>query len=189
MGNILVEKLQKNKKKQRIFAIRRLNCGHTDQVRSYCVTLRKKGNQPFEWAVKDFDECLKECVPEGSKVEYVNRMFSVSSDSILYFFCLEAYNKSADSGGCMDDGIPKVFMLHRMSVEQTIHRLKKYSWHSWKKNKPGFPPEEIIDVIKKRMSNPELVERFPNHADRFVAGYYEVKEEYKQKPDYIKGIL
>jgi len=148
MGNILVEKLQKNKKKQGIYVIRRLDGGHTDQVHSYCVTLIKTSNQPFERAIKDFDECLKKCVPKGSKAEYVNRMFSVSSDNFLYFFCLEAYNKSADSGGCMDDGIPKVFMLHRMSVEQTIHRLNKYSWHNRKQNRTGFSPKDVINVIK-----------------------------------------
>ena len=185
----LIEKIHKNKKKYRIYVIRRLDCNPKGMPHSYCVTLSKKDNCPFEKAIIDFDTCLKTCMPESGWIEYVDRMFSVHIGDAVYNFCLEAYKKSAQIGGYIEDGIPRVYLLHRMGIEQAVHRLKKNSWQSWKKNNDWFIPEKVLDEIKRRMNDPELVENYPNHADRFIASYKVMKENYKYNPSYIKGIL
>ena len=82
-----------------------------------------------------------------------------------------------------------MYLLHRMGVEQVIRRLRKYSWQSWKQKRISFYYEDTINKIKKSMSDPEFVERFPNHTDRFVGIYYTIKEQYRWKPGYLKGIL
>lgn len=74
-------------------------------------------------------------------------------------------------------------------VENYLRRIKRYSNRYWRKTRVWISPEEAIDEIKKQMDNPEQAERYPNHADRFVAGYNAWKRQRKQDPYYIKGVL
>lgn len=189
MNMKLNQKLEKKKKEHGIYLIRRLDCNLKGQPHSYCISIMKRADWSFADAVKDFDDYLKECMPEDSRIEYIDKMFVVHADDVIYYFCLEAYKKSADSRGYMEGGFPQTEFLHRMGVEQAVRRTKKYSHKYWMKHHDWFSLEKAIEEIKQRMTDPKPVERYPNHSDRFIASYNELKNQMKWKSDYIKGVL
>lgn len=189
MSTMLIEKLQRKSKEYGIYLIRRLDCNLKGQPHSYCVSFKKRTDWSFADSVKRFDNFLRAYIPDGSRIKYMDRMFVVYADNSIYYFCLEAYKKSADSRGYMEDGTPQTEFLHRMGVEQAVRRIKKYSHKYWLKHHDWFSPEKAIEEIKQKMSDPDFVEWYPNHADRFIAGYNALKDQMKWKSDYIKGVL
>lgn len=169
--------------------VRRLDCNPAGQEHSYCVTLYKKQKNMLENAIKCFDDCLREYISKGDQIEYKNRMFIVHTDDNTYYFCLEAYCKNASDGGYMEEGCPKPYLLHRMGVEQAVRRVKKYGYQYWKQTKGHFYSEDALEEIRKRMTDSELAEQYPNHADRFIASYNMMKKRCKKDPNFVKGIL
>lgn len=185
----LIEKLQRKSKEYGIYLIRRLDGNLQGQPHSYCVSFKKRADRSFADAVKGFDEYLKGYVPENGRIEYASKMFVVHMDDNIYYFCLEAYKKNSDSRGYMEEGTPHTEFLHRMGMEQAVRRIRKYSHQYWLKNHDWFDSDTAIEGIKSRMTDPELEERYPNHADRFIASYNILKEQKRWKLDYIKGVL
>ena len=163
-----LEKLQRNKKEYGIYLIRRLDDGSSKHERAYNVSLVKREKRPLTEAVREFDACLRNCISKGNRIEYRDRMFVIHTDDAVFYICLEAYRKCADSGGYMEDGEPKTFLLHRMGVEQAIRKSRKEGWRDWKS-------------IREKTSDPELAEQFPNPADRFVACYKAYKKAGEKK--------
>ena len=185
----LIEKLQRKSKEYGIYLVRRMDSNLKGQQHSYCISFKKRGDRSFADAVKGFDEYLKGFVPDGARIEYANKMFVVHMDDNIYYFCLEAYKKNSDSRGYMEEGNQHTEFLRRMGVEQAVRRIKKYSYQYWLKNHDWVGPDTAIEEIKSRMTDPELVERYPNHADRFIASYNLWKDQRMRESHFVKGIL
>ena len=189
MSTLLIEKIQRKSREYWIYVIRRLDCNLKGQPHSYCISFKKRPDSTFAETVKHFDDGLREYIPKGSRIEYKDKMIVVYADNNIYYFCLEAYKKNADSRGYMGSGSPQTEFLYRMGVEQAVRRIRKYSLQYWRIRHDPIDFEKNIEEIKQRMADPVLAELYPNHADRFIAGYNELKNQMKWKSDYIKGTL
>lgn len=129
--------------------------GERDKSAVYSVTLKKAPNVSFSDRVKTFYNCLKHNLREGEALLCRNRSFAVSGNRYEITFILEGYNKHADMIGYCDHKVVKQDLIRRMSVEEAVRWMDRYA-SSEKHN------------VERRMLFREMIDRYPNPADRFV---------------------
>ena len=124
--------------------------------RDYAVTLKKAvEKKAFSERVESFYNCLKNNLRKDEELLCKDRTFIISAKNYSLSFTLEGYKKHANMVGYYEDGRARQDILRRMSVEVASKWLN------------GCSTVQIED-IKERMNFREMVEKFPNPADRFV---------------------
>lgn len=142
-----------------LFRIRKLGCydGKINKFADYVVTLQKSKGVSLEKRVKDFYRLLKSLLLKNEKLITENRCFTIAGDYYKISYTIESYKKKADKIGYITNNKPCVELMHRMSCETAFE---------WAKDNK----EKRYDNYGYCMYKSEMVEKFPNPADRFVEG-------------------
>lgn len=165
-----------------VWRLRHLGSFDSDNLKreDYCVTLKKIKGVSFEERVEEFYDLLKNAVSQNEKLFLGNRCFTIKCGLYSISYTLEGYKKNADRIGYMSDGVPLAEVMNRMSCETAFKLYCKMGNINAGRRKPGFC-----------MYKQEIVDAFPNPADRFVIGTqirrYENKEKYKIRYDGCYG--
>lgn len=156
-----------------LFRIRKLGSydGTRDKFADYVVTLRKANGIPFEKRIESFYELLKSVLIKEEKLVTSNRCFTIVGDFYEISYTLEAYRKRADRIGYISDNKPCAELTRRMSCETAVDWAKNNMTKSYEK----------YDYC---MYVTEMVQAFPNPADRFVKGINIKKQIQKEKFHY-----
>ena len=153
-----------------VWNIRRLGfCdGKRKKVADYSVTLRKNAVVSFEKRTEAFYNLLKSVILDTETLITKNRCFVIAGKFYEISYTLEGYKNCADRIGYVSG--EKVFteFMHRMSCEVA---------YKWFKNNCGSDYRDYGYCMYKT----EMVEGFPNPADRFVKGVEIKKQEKKEK--------
>lgn len=139
--------------------------GNPEKKADYCVTLKKIKGVSLEKRIVDFYELLKKSLISGEELVLENKCFAIKSKSYKITFTLEAYKKNAESIGYISDGQPYVDKIRRMSCEKAYNWLKETAW--------------MDKSYGRYMYLTEMVQGYPNPADRYVEGVNISKEEEK----------
>ena len=152
-----------------LWKVRRINhfSGERDKGAAYVVTIRKDPKVSFEERNKKFYQCLSQNVRGDEKLFCEDHCYLVSGQWYTITYVLEGYKKHPDRIGYVDKGIPRVELLHRMGAEQA------YRWMS------ECSETEKTD-IQKRMQFQEMMNAYPNPAQRFVESVKITKWQGKQ---------
>lgn len=138
---------------------------------SYTVTVRKtlKSNKTAKEATESFYELLRAQIADGEKLICSDRCFKVMGEWYKIEFTLEwGFKDRPQIVGYVENDVVHTRQLHRMSTEQAFDFLN------------GFSDYEK-DVVFDRMRFREMIEAFPNPADRFVHSVNITKRLKKQK--------
>ena len=122
----------------------------------FAVTLWKDIRVPFQDRVRRFYESLQAALLPEETLKCEDKCFTVSSDWYAVVFCLEGYKKHPNQRGWVEDGKPCVELLHRMSCYEALRFLEKEC------------SERGTYIVRARMLFCEMMDRYPNPADRFV---------------------
>ena len=142
--------------------------GEDSYQRRYVVTLRNDAEKPFYIRCEEFCHCLSSLLEPGEELECAQGFFRICSESYEIVLCLEGYKKQSDMIAWYENGRPRAEKAGRMGCEQAFR---------WLKDKPGKSK-----AVFQRMNFREMIEKYPNPADRFVAA---VKiSKWEQKQDY-----
>ena len=153
-----------------IYLLRKLGTfyGGRDKVANYVLTLKKDTDKSLEKRAEDFYDLLKNTLLETEKLNTCHRCFTIEGEYYHISYTLEAYSKCADRLAYIKDGQPCTELMHRMSCEAA------FKW-----------AENNIDRAYKKydycMYKTEMLDAFPNPADRFVKGIYIEKQIQKEK--------
>ncbi len=139
----------------------------TEKSCSYVVTIRKDSNTSFAERNVQFYECLKKNLHNKEKLFCKNKQYSIVGEWYTINYVLEGYKKHPDKIGYVENGVPCVSLLRRMSVVEACR---------WTKN---CTDTEIND-IQARMHFREMKDRYPNTAQRFVESVKITKLQRKQ---------
>ena len=152
-----------------VWKIRRVFDRQKDGYKTSCcvVTIKKSPKKAFVDRVRDFCDCLKRNLNNQEKLTYKDRAFTVSGEDYSIMFVLEGYKKHSNMIGCWEDGEAKAELIGRMSVEEA---------YKWLKDCPYGDRKEVFS----RMSFTEMVEAFPNPADRIVGSVHITKWQKRQ---------
>lgn len=134
---------------------------------SFAVTLRKDQSRTLRERTEEFYTCLQGQLAEGEKLCTDHRCFAVEGPGYCVTYCLEAYKKTGDRVGFVEDGAARTDFLGRMSCETAFRWIEAH----------GDPHHEVMD----RMKFEEMVRAWPNPADRFVRSVNIAKELKKEK--------
>lgn len=164
VNSLILEKMKP------VWHIRKLGFfdGVAEKTADYAVTLKKEKGTSFEKRIEDFYNLLKSVLQKNEKLSTKNRCFTVVSDCYKISYTLEAYKKRADRIGYISDGESQSCLMYRMSCEEAFEWAKKHT-------------NRIYCNLGFGMYATEMVEAFPNPADRFVKGIYILKQELKEK--------
>ncbi len=170
----LGELLTSISQKERPFRIDRLEKITTDRmmIASYVLTV-KKNEHSFEERTEEFWKTLSESIIEKETLFCRDSCFHIESDQYKLTFLYEGYNKNGDRIGYIENGIPTVAQLHRMSCLKAIKNINR----SWKE-----------EERRRRLDNmriEELVYKYPNPGDRLIA-LYKIRREIKKQGLYVK---
>ena len=143
--------------------------GHSGEyLRRYVVTLRKDGQKPFYLRCEEFHDCLVSSLESGEELVCEKGYFRIVSRRYEIVLCLEGYKKQSDIIGWYENGRPRAEKAGRMGCEQGFR---------WVRDNLNLP-----ERVFQRMNFREMIEKYPNPADRFVAA---VKiSKWEQKQDY-----
>lgn len=152
-----------------VWKIRRVFDRQKDGYKTSCcvVTLKKSPEKAFVDRVRDFCDCLKRNLNNQEELTYQDRAFTILGDNYSIMFVLEGYKKHANMIGCCEKGKAKAELIGRMSVEEA---------YKWLKDCPYEDRKEVFP----RMTFKEMVEAFPNPADRIVGSVRITKWQMRQ---------
>jgi len=152
-----------------LWKIRKLSClvKERDKESSYIVTIKKDVQHTFEERVQEFYDCLKNSLIEGEELICENKAFTIKKEWYSITYCLEGYKKFADKIGYFENDTAMTELVHRMSVEMALKWVK------------GCSKTEKDDIYK-RLNFIEMVKKYPNPADRFVASVNITKAQRKE---------
>lgn len=139
-----------------VWKIRRLEffMGKRDKGCSYAVTIRKDKNTSFEERNRLFYNCLKNSLHKNEKLTCKNQCYTISAEWYTITYVLEGYKKQADKIGYVENGVPCVSLMHRMSIEKAFRLIKESKINKYH--------------IYTQMLYSEMNEAYPNPAQRFV---------------------
>ena len=137
-----------------IFRLRKI--GHsqagTRPAYAYAVSLAKDHRRTPEERVLRFAAACGEMLNETEWLITEDKSFRVVSEDFEVFYYVEAWRKCADRIAYLENGNPKVELLHRMSCEQAAHIFKTYN----------LEPFELIN-------GSDMFQKSDNHADQYAA--------------------
>ena len=122
---------------------------------AYVVTLKKTKGVSLLKRTADFHACLQRHLAEGETLSCEDQSFTIRLRGGYVTFCLEGYKKDPDRMGFVEDGQPRIKLLHRMGCEKAFQVLKQHQGSG------------RYDV-EARMHLREMLNDYPNPADRYV---------------------
>lgn len=134
---------------------------------SYTLTVRRDPEKTFLERTEDLYNCLKGHLWEDERLVCENRAFTVSGEGYSLIFTFEGYYKHADKSGYYENGRACWYLTRRMNMEVA---------HKWMNGCSDIEKE----IILKRMNFREMVDKFPNPADRLAASIRITKWQRKQ---------
>lgn len=155
------------KRVKSIYRIRKIEDYKTDreEIVSYVVTLKKESNISLKNRINYFYDCLQTCINKGEDFVCENESYVIKGTGYKITYCLESYGKHSDKI-CFGKNQSK---LHkRMGIEYAMRTLKNYD-------------ETELSDINARMRFREMVQKYPNPADRFIASINITKWQRKEK--------
>lgn len=138
----------------------RRNNGNRKSYRAYSLVIssRKRHGLAMEERVKRIYALLQTELRKDEKLECRNKSFIIDADAYQIAFVVEGYNKNPSITAYMEEGKPVVKPLRRMNSKMAMRRARKL-YGGTLKNSP----------VWRRLGLLDMVNRFPNPADRFVA--------------------
>ena len=140
---------------------------YCDAHLSYVVTV-KKNEDSFEARTERFGRLLERGLISEEKIETENGCFEIIGDNYIISFVYEGYKKNADRMGYTSEGKPIVKKFHRagcVRIKKQFESLMSKRTKHWK------------ETMYKGMRMKELIYKYPNSADRYVA-LYKIQKEY-----------
>ena len=130
----------------------------------YVITLKKLRDKTLEEQIDEYYTMFKNALMDDEVLLTDNRCFSIKGNGYSIIYCIEAYRRSADKIGYVENGKVSSSLIRRMSCERAFQLLRKnrvYKYDSF---------------IVNHMNSEQYKIKYPNPADRFVA----ILNEYKQ---------
>ena len=140
------------------------SCCEEHQVKSssFVVTLRKTADSSFQERTRRFYETLVKAIAQDEKLICENRCFTVEGSWYSITFCLEGYKKHPNMIGFYENGQPETALIRRMGCTEALRYLRKHN------TAIELCGRKLRDYCDERMNLLEMVQRYPNPADRFV---------------------
>lgn len=127
-----------------------------DRRSEFVVTIRKEKDLKFEARVESFYKLLQENLLENEKLICENHCFTISGERYYIIFCFEGYKKKSNRIGWYGENKGKTKLIERMGASEAYKWVEENCTDTEK------------DDISKRMNFREMVESYPNPADRYV---------------------
>lgn len=152
-----------------LWNVRRINffSEERDKGAAYVVTIRKDPKASFEERNEKFYKCLSQNLRGEEKLICEDQCYTISGKWYKITYVLEGYKKHPNRTGFVENGIPRVDLLHRMGADQAFRWMATCS------------DTEKSD-IQKRMQFQEMMNAYPNPAKRFVESMKITKWQRKQ---------
>lgn len=113
---------------------------------------------PLEERVRAVCDILRSLLEPGEELCCRDGMFVVEARDYEISFTVEAYNKNPCLIGCMENGVPVVRGMGRMNTMCAMRQARNMTAY------------RVLDsALWRRMGCYDMVERYPNPADRFAA--------------------
>ncbi len=154
-----------------IWSLRKLYAanGKYGKTCAYTVALRKNRDCTAEQSVRRVYLCLREAL-DGETLICANRCLTVRGEGYEIVYCIEVYKDNADKiGYIVDGGEARMDLLGRMPCAKAFEWLRRNGYAS--------------GDVEKRMCFTEMVQAYPNPADRFVHSVMISKALQKEKFD------
>ena len=139
---------------------------------AYVLTLNKCKELDLSERIKAFCKLLSSLLIKSEKLVCEDECFVVKGPWYSISYTIEAYHKNPNRICYIRNGYVHVDILHRISCEKAF---------IWIKQNPGKEHHETYSRIIERVFFSEMVQKYPNPADRFCASLNITKALRKEK--------
>lgn len=100
---------------------------------------------------------------ENERIEAGEHCNIIRGNSYSIMIYVEGYKKHAQVRGVYENNTSRVELLHRRGVEAAVRELVTHRYVYFRK------PKDYFKIIRSRVDNKELTEKYPDLSDRIVA--------------------
>ncbi len=147
------------------YRLRRLPT-ESGSVFPYVITLKKLRDRTLEEQIEEYYTMFTSALIGDEVLLTDNRCFSIKGDGYSVIYCIEAYRRSADKIGYVENGKVSTSLIRRMSCERAFQFLRKHR------------VDKYDSFIVNHMNSEQYKIKYPNPADRFIAIVNEYKHLY-----------
>ena len=157
-----------------VWRVRRLYKQHHEDLpeAAYVISLIKSREHTLQERTEAFFHMLQSMLVGKEKIHCGDRCFTIKGGWYTISYVIEAYRKSPNMLCYIDNGVPRVELLHRISCEKAF---------KWLKYNPGKIHHENHERTIERIPFTEMEYKYPNPADRFCASVNITKALIKEK--------
>ncbi|MBP3313522.1 MAG: hypothetical protein J6K84_02560 [Oscillospiraceae bacterium] len=137
-----------------VYRLRKIQHALVDQkpCYAYVISLAKNHAQSLKEQTLSLYQCLKSILSSDETLTTEHKCFKIIAEGFEVTYCIEAWQKHADTTAYMENGEVVTELIHRMSCEQATYIFKKHR----------VDPFELLNTL-------ETLQKYNHPAERYTA--------------------